>query len=157
MAHFAWIDGMSSQCTRLRPPALMILCQLVLAPAWAGAADIEQQISRIQNGLLPPVLVKGESAKLTPLADRMEALHVPGVSIAVIRNGKIEWARGLGVTRVGGSLVTAETLFQAASISKPVTAVAAMHLVQTGKLDLDADINRYLKSWKVPGNEFRWS
>jgi CubicO group peptidase (beta-lactamase class C family) len=84
----------------------------------------------------------------------MAALHVPGVSIAVIRDGKIEWAKGYGVASVGGAPVTPETLFQAASISKPVTAMAVMHLVQTGKLNLDTDVNQYLKSWKVPANDF---
>jgi CubicO group peptidase (beta-lactamase class C family) len=84
----------------------------------------------------------------------MAALHVPGVSIAVIHAGQTEWARGFGVTKFGGPAVTPETLFQAASISKPVTALAVLHLVQSGKLDLDTDVNRHLKTWKVPDNEF---
>jgi len=67
----------------------------------------------------------------------MAELHVPGVSIAVIHDGAIQWARGFGVARVGGPPVTAKTLFQAASISKPVTALAVLRLVQAGKLDLD--------------------
>jgi len=116
--------------------------------------EIEQRIRHIQNAILPPVLIKGEPLSTTTLADRMAALHVPGVSVAVIRDGKIEWARGFGVTRVGGSAVTPETLFQAASISKPVTALAVMHLAESGKLDLDADVNQYLKTWKVPPSSF---
>ena len=88
------------------------------------------------------------------LASRMETLHVPGVSIAVIHDGKLEWAAGFGVTRLGGPAVTPDTLFQAASISKPVSAFALMRLVQEGKLRLDADVNDHLKSWKMPQNEF---
>lgn len=154
MARFVRIDEMGSpNLPRLRTLLPIILCQLLFAPDLLRAADIERQISHIQNGLLPPVLVKGESAKATPLAARMEALHVPGVSIAVIRDGKIHWARGFGVTRIGGSPVTPDTLFQAASISKVVSAVGAMHLVQTKRLDLDADINNYLKTWTLPDNE----
>jgi CubicO group peptidase (beta-lactamase class C family) len=84
----------------------------------------------------------------------MAALHVPGVSIAVIHNGKVEWARGFGVTSVGGAPVTPETLFQAASISKPVAAMAVLRLVQSGKLSLDTDVNDYLKTWKLPANGF---
>jgi CubicO group peptidase (beta-lactamase class C family) len=84
----------------------------------------------------------------------MDALHVPGVSIAVIHKGRIEWARGFGVTRIGGAAVTPDTLFQAGSISKPVAAMAVLRLVQSNKLNLDVDVNQYLKSWKVPQNRF---
>jgi CubicO group peptidase (beta-lactamase class C family) len=76
--------------------------------------------------------------------------HVPGVSIAVIHNGEIEWAQGFGVVRLGGAPVTTETLFQAGSISKPVSAMAALRLVQEGKLSLDSDVNQALTSWKIP-------
>jgi CubicO group peptidase (beta-lactamase class C family) len=122
--------------------------------AFADDSTIEQRIQHIQNDLLPLVVVKGEPTQPRTLADRMEALHVPGVSIAVIRGGKLEWARGFGVMRVGGPPVTPDTLFQAASISKPITALAVLQLVQAGKLDLDVDVNQYLKTWKLPANEF---
>ena len=108
-----------------------------------------QQIDRWKTCLTAPVVVKDEPACRT-LARRMAELHVPGVSIAVIHNGVIEWARGYGVAEVGGKVVTADTLFQAGSISKPLAAMAALHLVQEGKLSLDADVNTELKSWKVP-------
>src|SRR5580704_12210434 len=113
----------------------------------------EQRIERIQGSLVPPVVTKDAPAGPS-LADRMSALRVPGVSIAVIHDGKIEWARGFGVTRNGGPSVRPDTLFQAASISKPVTAMAVIRLVQSGKLDLDADVNGYLKTWSLPKNEF---
>jgi CubicO group peptidase (beta-lactamase class C family) len=103
---------------------------------------------------MPPVLVKGESVASSKLSDRMAELHVPGVSIAVIHAGKLEWARGFGVVRVGGPPVTPETLFQAASISKPVTTLAVLHLVHEGKLSLDTDVNQYLTRWKLPPSEF---
>lgn len=115
---------------------------------------VEARIKRIESALLPPVLVKGEAQSLPTLAERMQELRVPGVSIAVINDGKIEWARGFGLTALGGAPVTPDTLFQAASISKPVAALAVMQLVDRGKLDLDADVNGYLKSWKLPENEF---
>jgi CubicO group peptidase (beta-lactamase class C family) len=103
---------------------------------------------------LAPVLIKGGPNKTPKLSDHMTELHVPGVSIAVIHAGDLEWARGFGVTRAGGAAVTPDTLFQAASISKPVTAMAVLHLAQSGRLDLDADVNQYLKTWKVPANSF---
>lgn len=115
---------------------------------------LEERIRRVVDTMPPAVIVKGEPAATAKLADRMAALHVPGVSIAVIHDGRIEWARGFGVTRSGGPPVTPDTLFQAASISKPVAAMAVLHLVQAGKLSLDTDVNEYLKSWKVPANSF---
>jgi CubicO group peptidase (beta-lactamase class C family) len=75
--------------------------------------------------------------------------------VAIIDNYKIAWAGAFGVTAPGGTEpVTTSTLFQAGSISKPVAAVGAMWLVEHGKLSLDEDVNKKLKSWKVPENEF---
>jgi CubicO group peptidase (beta-lactamase class C family) len=119
----------------------------------AAQAAMEQRIARIESDLLPAVLVKGESRQPVKLADRMKELHVPAVSIAVIKGGQIEWARAYGVTRIGGSPATADTLFQAASISKPVSALAVLQLVQEGKLNLDADVNDYLRSWRLPASD----
>src|SRR5262249_61433351 len=66
-----------------------------------------------------------------------------------------EWARGFGVVEAGvHKPITPDTLFQAGSISKPVAAMAALRLVEQGKLSLDEDVNLKLKSWKVPENEF---
>jgi CubicO group peptidase (beta-lactamase class C family) len=77
------------------------------------------------------------------------------VSVAVIDSFRIAWARGYGVREVGSTdPVTTQTLFQAASISKPVAALAALRLVQEGTLDLDENVNRKLTSWKVPENRF---
>lgn len=58
------------------------------------------------------------------------------------------------MARLGGPPVSAFTLFGAASMSKPVTAMAVLRLVQEGKINLDVDVNTYLKSWKIPPNEY---
>ena len=100
-----------------------------------------------------PVLLCAADLDST-IAERMQALHVPGVSIAVLDGGKLDWVRGYGVVSAGGKPVDAETLFQAASLSKHVAALIALHLVDEGKLALDEDVNRRLRSWKVPENEF---
>jgi CubicO group peptidase (beta-lactamase class C family) len=84
----------------------------------------------------------------------MQTYGVPGVSVAVIHKGKLDWARGWGVRDTGNCRpVTADTVFQAASISKVLTAVLALRLVEQGKLTLDHDINRYLRSWQLPAVE----
>jgi serine/threonine protein kinase/CubicO group peptidase (beta-lactamase class C family) len=86
---------------------------------------------------------------------RMAYFNVPGLGIALVNNFRMEWARGYGVVREGDSQpVTTETIFRAASLSKPVTALAALCLVQRGKLELDRPLNDKLTSWKVPDNEF---
>ncbi|MBI3449944.1 MAG: serine hydrolase [Acidobacteria bacterium] len=85
----------------------------------------------------------------------MAFYKVPGVSVAVISNWSIDWAHGYGVKEIGtNEAVTTDTLFQAASISKPVTALAALRLVQDGRLSLDDDVNKTLVSWKLPDSEF---
>lgn len=85
----------------------------------------------------------------------MKFYQVPGLSIAVIEKGRLAWAKAYGVKDIKTQEpVTVDTLFQAASISKAVNAAAVMHLVERGRLDLDRDVNDYLKSWKVPENGF---
>ncbi|HNP65482.1 MAG TPA: serine hydrolase domain-containing protein [Woeseiaceae bacterium] len=80
---------------------------------------------------------------------------VPGVSVAVFEDGKIKWAKGYGTARSNGNVpVTETTLFQAASISKSVTAIGVLRLVQDGAIDLDQDVNSYLTSWRVPSSAF---
>lgn len=89
------------------------------------------------------------------ITTRMQERHITGLSLAIIEDGKIIKARGYGFTdKSARSRVTPETLFQAGSISKSVAALGALHLVQKGRLSLDADVNTELHSWKVPENEF---
>lgn len=109
---------------------------------------------RIEEGIVPPVVVEGEKPQESTLAGQMRTLHVPGVSVAVIYHGRIDWAQGYGVTRVGGRPVNTRTLFQAASISKPVTGFMVLRLAAEHRLDLDADVNGYLEGWKVPASRF---
>ncbi len=117
--------------------------------------QIQERINRVENNLLPPIRIKGEPTIKMNIAERMKHYNVSGVSIAVINNGKIEWAKGYGERDAGTSLlVTIDTLFQAGSISKPIAAMGALKMVQDGKLSLDEDVNRKLASWKMPENEF---
>lgn len=128
----------------------------VLAAATLRAQHAaDERIRRIENGLLPPVVVKGQTVHILKLEERMRELMVPGVSVAVFENGRIEWTRGWGMADVAHRRrVDAETRFQAGSISKPLAAAAALALASRGRLALDQDINTYLTSWKLPDNEF---
>ena len=129
---------------------------LALAASSAcGEAAPDAPITQVESALLPTFVIRGEPTPRIPLADRMEELGVPGVSIAVLVDGEIEWARGYGFADLESRRrVTTNTLFQAASISKPVAALAALQLVQEGLVAMDADVNDYLTSWRVPANEF---
>jgi CubicO group peptidase (beta-lactamase class C family) len=120
----------------------------------AAAAPESAAVARVESALAPPVLVAGEPAETKTLAQTMAELHVPGLSVAYIHDGKVLWAHAWGVVQLSGAPVTPETRFQAASISKPVTALAVLQLVEAGRLDLDTDVNRYLTSWRVPDNTF---
>ncbi len=118
-----------------------------------GSHDVVERIQRIEVGLLPDPVLKNREPEPQPLIDRMGILKTPGVSIAVIDRYQIDWARGYGVLAIGRpERVGVETPFQAASISKPVAAMAALRLVEEGHLALDEDVNRYLASWKIPAN-----
>ncbi len=125
---------------------------LLLVAAASHAADtLEQRIGKVENGLLPQIAIAGQPIPATNLAARMAALKVPGVSVAVINDGAIEWARAYGVTQAGSERkVTTETLFQAASISKPVAAMAALQMVERGKLSLGKNAATQLGPWKLP-------
>jgi CubicO group peptidase (beta-lactamase class C family) len=99
--------------------------------------------------LLPPVVRKGSDAHLQ-LAERMAFYKVPAVSIAVVHEGRLVRAEAWGLVRAGArERVTPETLFQAASLSKPVTAAGFLR----SDIDLDAPANTLLRSWKIPNGD----
>lgn len=130
---------------------------LVVAAAAAIAAQspADVRIRRIEAGLLPPVILKGQPLRTSKLEEKMRELKIPGVSVAVFDKGRIEWSREWGVAdATSGQKVEADTRFQAASLSKPVAAAVALALVSKGRMSLDADINTYLTTWRLPENEF---
>ncbi len=89
------------------------------------------------------------------ISQKLKSFHVPAVSIAVIYQGQIDWAQAYG-TAQKETLIPAQsdTLFQACSLSKPVSALAILELIQTGKLDIDKDINGFLRGWHVLRTSF---
>ncbi len=121
----------------------------------AEKAQIAQRIKNVESGLLEfkPGAPPGE--KKWTLAERMAVHKIPGVSIAVIDGYKVDWVKAYGVLKAGSdAVVTPESIFQAASTTKVLTATLVLHFLEKGRIDLDTDVNTYLKSWRVPENEF---
>lgn len=131
----------------------LLLVLYILPSISFGQSNVQSHIKRVEQGLLPAVLIKGDPS--WSIAERMKHYKVPGLSIAVIKDFRIDWARGYGVKDVAtNELVTTNTIFQAGSISKSVNAMVAMKKVEQGKISLDENINNKLTSWKLPENEF---
>jgi CubicO group peptidase (beta-lactamase class C family) len=134
---------------------ILILILVVTSCKDEKSIDIASEINAIENGLLTSIQVKGDSIKHYNILDRMERYNVPGVSIAIVENGEISWAKGYGIANTAsGNEVNTTTIFQAGSISKPLAALSALKLVEDGVLNLDQDVNTYLKDWKIPDSEF---
>ena len=116
------------------------------------STDVQRKIEQVENGLAGRVIVNGRTYNLK---ERMDHFKVKGLSLAVVHDYKVVWAKGYGwADEKEKRAVTAETLFEPGSISKSLNAVGALKLVQDKKIDLHADINNYLKSWKFPYDSF---
>ena len=113
----------------------------------------EDGVRRLVERSLGPVVLPNGFRRASSLAQRMKRFRVPGVGVAVVRAGALSWAASYGVLRENGNeAIDSETQFRAASISKLVSAIGALTLSSRGLLDLDADVNKYLASWRLPGS-----
>jgi CubicO group peptidase (beta-lactamase class C family) len=153
----------SLQALRLTTAASLTIFTVLAAASSAhskpqsnsGDAQVAARIQRVEKGIPPIPLGANEPPLQLSLQRLMEVYKVPAVSVAVIDDFKVAWAKAYGVTEAGGSTpVTTHTMFQAGSISKTVAATGALWLVEHGKLSLDEDVNQKLVTWKVPENEF---
>jgi len=109
---------------------------------------VNERIKQVENNLVGRFKVDGKSNNIL---DRMAFYKVKGLSIAVVQNYKVVWAKGYGwADEKEKRPVTTATLFEPGSISKSLNAVGVLKLVHDKKLDLQTDINDYLRSWKFP-------
>jgi CubicO group peptidase (beta-lactamase class C family) len=139
---------------RLRTFFVMTLYASAIAMPLAAHAQnrsVSQYIAAIEG---PQAEAGANGLGALTISQLMERFNVPGVSVAVIRDSEIHWAKAYGIADVAsGATVNTETLFQAASISKPVAAMAVLRAVQDGLFTLDDDINDILTSWRLDGGE----
>jgi CubicO group peptidase (beta-lactamase class C family) len=117
-------------------------------------ACVNENINAIENGLLPAISIEGTTVSKMNLAAQMILYDIPAVSLAVINDGEIEWAKSYGkLINKTDREACLSSLFQAGSISKPVSAFGALALVQKGVLDLNENVNLKLNSWKIQENQ----
>lgn len=113
----------------------------------------EARIHRVMSDLREETTVPGRYGSPSSVDQRMAQTCTPALSVSVIDSFEVAWTGGFGTLAAGTEPATANTPFQSGSISKPVFALAAMKLAETGTIDLDTDVNHYLKSWHLPGND----
>jgi CubicO group peptidase (beta-lactamase class C family) len=136
------------------PPSTDAAAKSASIPAKASAPDdTAARVARVEHGLGPEVRVKGESRGAS-IEDELRVHHTPGVSVAIIHDYRVVSAKAYGVAdATTGARLTETTLMEAASVSKMVTALAALREVEAGKLPLDANVNQTLRSWRLPEND----
>jgi CubicO group peptidase (beta-lactamase class C family) len=139
----------------MKTTAMVLAASLAaFVPVQAQAPESAQDmIRKVESEIVQTIQIGTSSLK--SVADKLKEMKIPGLSVAVVKGFAVHWAKGYGVrdSRTGEP-VTEETLFQVASITKTISAIVTLRLVQDGILDLDRNVNDYLKSWKVPENEW---
>jgi CubicO group peptidase (beta-lactamase class C family) len=140
----------------LAPALSLALVFATNTPVRGARADTPPpRLERVTRQLASAVMVRGTPLPDYSLDERMRFYGVPAVSLVIINDGRVESARAYGVTDAETRApADTTTLFQAGSISKPVAAIAALRLAERGRLDLDADVNRLLTSWKLPASPY---
>ena len=78
------------------------------------------------------------------IEEQLNALNIPGASLVIIEGDQIVHMKGFGVSGPAGEVPTPQTLFHICSLTKSMTALAVMQLVEAGKIELDAPVQRYL-------------
>jgi CubicO group peptidase (beta-lactamase class C family) len=130
---------------------LLLLSQVncIIAQSTNYSVEVEDKIKKVENGLMS--WVQTQDTLKWSLKERIAFYNIQGLSIAVVNDYKIEWAKGYGFAdTLERRPVNVQTLFQAASISKSLNGIGVLKLVQEKKIDLNTDINEYLKFWKFP-------
>ena len=132
--------------------SLIILFFFILAATGCETAEslAQKRIESVEKGLLEAVSIKGLKTKTKTLQEQIQYFRVPGVSIAVIDNYEIAWAKGYGNKQLGMvDPVSPETLFQAGTLTMALTAAGVLKAVDSGLIDLDGDIDAYLENWSI--------
>ncbi|UCE20767.1 MAG: beta-lactamase family protein, partial [Candidatus Aminicenantes bacterium] len=147
------LDSCIRKVSRFFLTGTIILLFFILTACETPKSRTQKRKKSVESGLLKTVVFKGQKPERMMLKDRMNYYRVPGVSMAAIYQYQLDWAEAYGVKETGRSEpVTNHSLFQAASLSQPVTALAALRFVDQGRIALDSNVNEFLSYWKLPEN-----
>ncbi len=129
-----------------------------LLASMSGAAPLaatDVRIERFERGLVERNSRTDPDARRYTIEERLAHHGVPGVAVAILRDGEVVWAQGYGMKRAGGNdPVDADTVFSVGSVSKMINAALVLRLRAVGKVDVDADVNDYLRSWTVADSRY---
>lgn len=143
---------MSRTCLLLL--TFFVIANPILAQNGPYSKEVEERIKQVENNLAGWVKLEGTTSGWN-LQERMKQHNIHGVSVAVVHNYKVEWAKGYGFADTSDKRpVAANTLFQAASISKSLNAMGVLQLADKKQIDIYKNVNDYLKSWKFPEDSF---
>ena len=141
--------GISFLC--LRAPFAAAVLVLAAAGCETRASLTKARVRKVEKGLLRAVVLKGTKPERASLRERMDFYKVPGAALAIMDGHKVEWTRSYGYRDIRSyAPVDGDTLFQAGALAQPVAAVAAMALVERGRLELDADASIALRGLDLP-------
>lgn len=113
------------------------------------ASDAQVRKKQVTDGILPYMVFKGET-KPVSVTTRMGVSKTPAFSVAVIHKGKLDWSQAWGKLQEGGGNADCDSLFQAGSLAKPLTLMAALRMKAAGLVDFDQDIETYFSSYRLP-------
>jgi CubicO group peptidase (beta-lactamase class C family) len=118
-------------------------------------AKVSSESDLLRTGLAEKIRIEGQEVDFQTLLQRQAHYNVPGVSVALMRDGQLAWTLQSGVKDVDTKEpIDANTVFQAGSISKPAFAAVLMKYRQDNPIDLDSDINNLLTSWQLPPHQW---
>lgn len=130
---------------------LVIMSSCIFQTKDSNTEKIVERKAQFEYGIRGKVKFMGEEDHFSSITDKMSDYQIPAVSLAIINNGEIEWSdiyKNPDFT--GEQHLDSVSLFQAASLSKPVTFFAALRMHAAGEIDLDQNIQDYLKEFVLP-------
>ena len=121
---------------------------------WNCVADAEAQAARqkVADHMRPRVVFQDQEQSAGML-QRMAVHHTPALSVAVIRDGKLDWTAAWGVLESSGAKADCSSLFQGGSLAKPATLVAVLRMKQAGAIGFDDDIETLLTDYRLPAGQ----